>query len=67
MLAWIKLFEAAKKFKVKALFTRPISEADFALANFKLYLHWQRLRDNDGNNDSDSDMKQYLHWPPWAM
>ena len=27
-------------------------------------LHWRRLRDNPGDNDSDSDMKQYLHWPP---
>ncbi len=28
---------------------------------FKLCLHWQRLRANTGDNDSDSDMKQYLH------
>ncbi len=29
-------------------------------------LHWRRLRDNAGINDSDSYMKQYLPWPPWA-
>ncbi len=34
---------------------------------FKPYLHWQRLCNNTGDNDSDSDMKQYLQWPPWAM
>ncbi len=32
----------------------------------KLCLHWRNLLDNAGNNNSDSYMKQYLPWPPWA-
>ncbi len=31
-----------------------------------LCLHLQRLRDNGVVVASDSDMKQYLPWPPWA-
>jgi len=36
-------------------------------ATNKHCLHWRRLRDKAGDNDSSSDMKHYLHWPPWAM
>jgi hypothetical protein len=24
------------------------------------------IGDGYGDNDSDSKMKQYLHWPPWS-
>ncbi len=33
----------------------------------KPFLHWPRLLNNAVNNNSDSDIKQQLHWPPWAM
>jgi hypothetical protein len=32
----------------------------------KLYLHWRRLRDNAVVVACDSDIKQYLPWPPWV-